>query len=127
MPKRPRRVVRRVLFPRYTAFIGMTAMYTVPIDVREFAEVDVRGWQGTGIGSTPASVTFTIQRSADLENWVDEAAFSPPADDEEMHNYHLAYPWLRAKAAVAGSDPGISCWLLGDFVARDAPGAGEAP
>lgn len=127
MPQRRRRVDRVVFFPRYTAFVGTTALYTAPLDARAYAEVDLLGWQGTGLGGTPASVSFTLQHSADLENWVDETAFSPTAGSEAMNNYHLAYAWVRAKAAVTGADPGVVCWLTGELVYREGPAAGEAP
>ena len=94
-------------------------MYSAPMDVRAYALVILTGWQGTGLGSTPASVEFVIQQSPDLDNWSEETTFSPTAGEEESCTVRLLYPWVRVGMSVAGSDPGVSCWLVGEFVRRE--------
>jgi hypothetical protein len=66
-------VDRIVLFSRHTAFIGTGALYAAPLDVRAYGDVTIVGFQGTGLGGTPATVEYTLQRSADLSEWEDEA------------------------------------------------------
>lgn len=119
----PKYTVRIVIFPRYTTMIGATPLYSSPMDVRAYAEAIFVAWQGTGLGGTPATVTYTIQQSPDLETWVDLDTLSPSAGTEETQGVVFSYPWIRVKAVVSGSDPGVAGWLVGDFVRRDAPGA----
>ena len=120
-----RRVVRIVIFPRYTALIGGPATYSGPLDMRPFSEGVLTGWQGTGLGTTPATVEFTVQQSADLEFWHDGTPFSPAsANSEVTATPVVGLPWMRVKADVAGADPGVSVYLVGDFVLREGVGEG---
>jgi hypothetical protein len=119
----PNRVVRIVLIPRYTALIGTTAMYTAPLLVREWSEAALVGWESTGIGNGDA--TLTVQLSDDLENWTDEEEMSLTAESEVTAVLEISRAWLRVKAVVTGSDPGVTCWLEGEFVERE--GAGGRP
>lgn len=104
--------------------IGTAATYSAPMDVRAYVRAILTAWQGTGLGSTPATLEFTVQESVDLENWVDIGSVSPDAGTEETLEVNFSYAWMRVKTVVTGSDPGVMGWLLGEFVRRDA--AGEA-
>jgi len=122
----PRRVDVIVIFPRHTTLVGTTALYSAPMNLRAYSEGFLTGWQGTGLGTTPATVTFTPQKSADLETWFDEDPFSPASANAEVTSeIGITLPWARVKAVVSGADPGVSIWLLGEFVRREGPGAGE--
>ena len=115
-----------VIFPRHTPFIGTTALYSAPIDVRDYVEAFLTGWQGTGLGSTPATVEFSAEKSTDLDVWFPGTPFSPAsADAEVISGVGIYHPWLRFKAEVSGADPGVTCWLVGGFVRREGPVAGE--
>jgi len=121
-----KRVDRIVIFPRYTAFVGTGQVYSAPIDVRAYGEAILTAWQGTGLGTVPATLEYTVEYSADLEIWVDDGSFSPAAGTEAAFLPDLRYPWLRVKAVVTGTDPGVTAWLVGDFVYREGLGAEEA-
>ena len=43
-------VVRIVVHPRYTTLVGTAAVYTQPIDVRNFGTAIFVTWMGTGMG-----------------------------------------------------------------------------
>jgi hypothetical protein len=102
-------------------------VYSAPIDVRLYSEAFLNGWQGTGLGASPSTVEFTAQRTMDFEKWFDDTPFSPGgADAEVVSEIGIYSPWLRVKAEVSGLDPGICCWLVGEFVRREGPVAGEA-
>ena len=120
------RVERVVLFPRYTAFIGTTALYSGPVDVRDYAGMVLTAWMGTGLGTTPAEVEFTLQQSPDLENWSDAGSLTPDAGEEETDTFSFQYPWMRVKAVVSGTNPGVTCWLEGELVRREDATGGTA-
>ena len=120
----PNRVRRIVVFPRYTPFVGTTPVYSAPADVRDFSGGIFVGWQGTGLGLSPASVEFTLEVSQDLENWFASTVISPAANTEEAGDVEFPYAWMRWKAVPSGTDPGVTGWLVGDIVLRE--GAGEA-
>ena len=122
----PGNVDREVIYPRYSNMIGTTAVYSEPRDVRAYSQAILIAWQGTGLGSTPATVEFTVQQSLDLENWVDIGSVSPDAGTEEALNVTFTFAWMRVKSVVTGSDPGVAAWLIGEFVRRDQAGGGEA-
>ena len=128
MPKRlPKKRVRRaVVFPRFTGFVGTTALYSAPVDVGRYSDGIFVAWRGTGIGSTPASVVFTVQQSTDLDVWVDGSTISPSADSESVLSLGLTYPWMRVKAVVSGSDPGVCGWVVVELVMREGSREGEA-
>ena len=120
-----RRVDRIVIFPRYTAFVGTEPLYSAPLDMRNYAHGVFVGAQGTGIGLTPAEVEYTMQLSPDLENWVDIDTISPSAGGEASGDMDFRHPWMRWRADLAGADPGVTSWLVGDVVWRDGlPGGG---
>jgi hypothetical protein len=116
-----------VLFNRFTPLIGAGPFYSAPINARLYAEAVLTGWHGAGFGATPATVEFTVQSSADLETWVDGGTFSPASAEAEVaHSSGILHPWFRARADIQGSDPGVTIWLVGQFVHREGPVAGEA-
>jgi len=121
-------VKRVVIFPRFTGLVCTTSVFTPPMDVRAFRSVKLVGWQGTGLGVTPATVEFTVQGSMDVENWTDIGTLSFAGPDEEATvGVNFEYPWSRVKAEISGTNKGITFWLLGAFVFRDGPGVrGEA-
>jgi hypothetical protein len=104
--------------------IGTAPTYTAPMDVRVYAQAILTAWQGVGLGSTPATIEYTVQESLNLEDWVDIGTLSPDAGLEETLAVNFGFAWMRIKTVVTGSDPGVMTWLVGDFVRRDA--AGEA-
>ena len=79
-----------VLFQRFTPAFGDGPIYSAPVDSRRWIEGVYVGWQGTGLGDTPATVEFTLQHSPDLIDWSD----------------------------VSGADPGLTLWLVGTMVRR---------
>jgi len=117
-------VDRFVFFARNTVFVGGTALYTTPVDVRRYSSGVFVGWQGTGLGLTPASLEFTLEASHDLENWVDGSVLSPSADAEETASAEIEFPWIRWRAEVTGADPAVTGWLVGDLVRREPAGPG---
>lgn len=120
-------VDRIVIFPRYTTFVGNASLVSQVFDARAWTKAIFLGGQGAGIGGTPATLQFTLQVSADLENWLDAVTFpSSPAPGEFEQIDVLVYPWMRVKAVVTGADPAISAWLVADMVRRTDEGAEDA-
>ena len=121
-------VVRIVIFPRYTSFVGTGDLRSPPIDIRTFADALFVGWQGNGLGATAATLQFTLEFSMDLTTWIGAVTFpsSPVAVTEFVQSIVLQYPWMRVKAVVTGADPGISAWLTVDLTLRRNKAAGEA-
>lgn len=124
----PKRVDRIVFFQRHTPLVGTTPMYTPPMDVGAYVGGVLTAWQGTGLGGgSAATVAFTAQQSPDLEVWLDSTSLAPPtADSEVSGSIAFQYRWMRLKAQVSGSDPGVACWLAGELVRREGPMNGEA-
>jgi hypothetical protein len=119
-----RRVQRIVIFGRYTPLVGTPALYSGPFDVRAFSGGVFVGWQGTGLGLTPASVEYTMELSQDLEHWIETDVLTPSAGAEETVESALDYPWMRWKAEITGADPCVTGWLVGDLVYREGMGPG---
>lgn len=120
-------VDRIVIFPRYTTFVGSTAVVSQVIDVRRWMTANFSGWEGTGLGLIPSTLQFTLQVSADLENWFDAGTFpGSPGPGEFSASQGLVYPWMRVKATVSGADPVVSAWLVAEMVRRKTAGAEEA-
>lgn len=112
---------RIVLLPRYSALVGATTFKLAPIWIRPYGSIVVAAARGTGLGgSGGASVTFALQQSPDLEIWSDLGTLSPGAGDsgEVASEFTLTMDWLRVKATVSGSDPGVTCWAVADLVPR---------
>ena len=119
-------VVRMVVFPRYTTLVGTSAVYSMPVEVREIAEAIFVAWMGTGIGATPATVEFKVQQSVDLAVWTDVVTITPSAGTETVSEVSFDLPWMRVMATVAGGDPGVSFWMTGELVRREDAAEGEA-
>ena len=119
-------VLRMVVFPRYTTLVGTSAVYTMPVDVREFGEAIFVAWMGTGIGATPATVEFKVQQSVDLVVWTDAATITPSAGAETVSEISFDLPWMRVMAVVTGGDPGVSFWMTAELVRREDAAEGEA-
>jgi hypothetical protein len=111
-----------VIFPRWTVFVGTTATYSGPVDVRAYGEAIFIAGRKTGMGSTSASVAFTVQVSPDLETWLDQASLSPAAEGEDAGETGLPYAWVRVKAVVTGADPVVAGFVVADLVRRDVRG-----
>jgi hypothetical protein len=111
-------VLRIVLFPRYTALYG-DEIYTAPINVKEFAKAVVTAWVGTGIGSTPASGGVAVEQSADLEHWHQVGSDLSPDNAEESATFEFDLEWVRFKAMVSGTNPGVTLWAVGAFIPRE--------
>jgi len=116
-------VLRVVIFPRHTAFYGTTPLPTRPINVKGYAKVLVTAWRGTGLGTTPASVQYHLDQSSDLEHWHEiGSAVSPPANQESSALKDLDMEWMRCRAVVSGTNPGVTGWAVAVLVPRDGEG-----
>jgi len=117
-------ILRMVLLPRYTALYGTTPFYSAPLNVKGFSKALISAWRGTGLGSTPATVEFQFEQSADLGLWhAVGGTFTPAsANAETTVTKDFVFEWVRLKATVSGSDGsrGVTVWAVGAFVPREA-------
>ena len=116
------RVARIILLPRYTALYGTVPFNGAPVNVRRFGSGLVTAWRSTGLGTSgaQASVVFKLQQSTDLGIWNNVGAtISPGAELEASEAVTLDLEWIRIVATVSGTKPGVTCWAIGTFVARE--------
>jgi hypothetical protein len=122
----PSSAVRLILLPRYTALHGAMTVYTPPLSVKDFASAIFTAWKSTGLGATPADVSFQIQQSTDLGIWVDlGSSFTPASAGAEIAvEREFTLEWIRLKAVVGtgATNPGITAWVVGAFVPRERAG-----
>jgi hypothetical protein len=111
-------VVRIVLFPRPTSIWGTTAVTSEAFNAKDFAKAIVVAGRGTGMGSTPATVTVIMEKSADMVRWFDAGEVQPWSGGEATLTVDLDLEWIRAKATVSGTVPGITLWAVADLVPR---------
>jgi hypothetical protein len=114
-----KRVMRLVVFPRFTTLVGTTPVYSPPIDVREYGDAIFTCWMGTGLGSTPAEVELEVQQSTDLVDWSVASMITLTAGAETVTEVSFDLPWTRVMATVSGSDPGVSFWMTVELVRRE--------
>jgi hypothetical protein len=94
---------------------------SAPLNVRAFAQANITAWRSKGIGTVGASLSVTLQRSVDLENWFDiGSAMTPAASSEQVSDFTFEYEWIRVKVTVTGAVAGVTGWVVGDFVERSA-------
>ncbi len=114
-------VQRIVLIPRFTAFYGPLIFKTVPLNVREFANVMLTVWRSTDFGAAGVGISVQPQQSADVENWHDVGSpLTPSAGGESVAFLDLDLEWMRLAVNVSGGDLGLTAWSVGDFVPRDS-------
>jgi hypothetical protein len=70
------------------------------------------------------SVGFYFQESTDQKDWTTCSGtsenWSPGAGTEGQVTAALKKRWFRVKALTTGTDPGVTCWVLG-FLERREP------
>ena len=47
------------------------------------------------------------------------AAAQPAANDEDTQQVNLDAEWMRVVVTLGGTDPAVTAWAIGDFVARE--------
>lgn len=111
-------VQKIVLIPRFTTFVGAQTFYTVPINVRDYHQVNVSTFAGVGIGSSP-TIEVDVEDSPDLKFWSVHTDVSPtPGSESTPATLVLKREWLRLKVTLGGTNPAFSSWAVGDFVMR---------
>ena len=69
-----------VFFPRFTTLTSAATFWSAPIDMIEFESFQLTCYRSTITGGGAPTITFYIQHSADLIDWVDlVASFDPSA------------------------------------------------
>src|SRR5689334_20956339 len=119
------RIQRIVMLPRFTSFYGAATFSTVPINVREFAQVILTAWRSTELAAPGLTLSMALEESTDTQVWHSAgSALAPTADQELTGSYSLTMEWVRLSVTVSGGGLGASCWAVGDFVPREGPPAG---
>lgn len=109
------------LVPRFSGFIGEATYETVGLNVTDFAGATVHAWRSAFVG-TGVSVTFTFEESIDQENWTTcdgGDADDPGAIAEEVYTITLKKRWFRVKIDLAGTNCGVTCWVVTEFERRE--------
>lgn len=106
-----------LLIPRYTAFAGAGTFLTAPMNVREYSRVLATFEEAGALGASGPTVLVYIEESPDLEIWNE---IGDSINDHETDTREFQFEWMRLKLVVSGSDPGFTCWCVGDFVRRHA-------
>jgi hypothetical protein len=109
-------VERIILLPRYTSFAGTGTFHTAPVNVRPYSRATVNYVETGALGSIGPEVDVRVEESADLEIW-EEIGGNLNSGEPETREFR--FEWIRLKLAVTGSDPGFTCWCVGDFVLRE--------
>ena len=104
-----------ILLPRFSSFGGAGTFLGAPMNVREYGRAILTCVKAGALGSTPATLAASVQESADLEIWTDiGSALTDGVPGERAFRFE----WIRMKYVVVGTDPGVTCWCVGDFVQR---------
>ena len=112
------RTERVVLVPRFTSFVGVRTFVSQPMSVRRFVSAWLTAWRSDGIGSP--SVQVAVEQSTDLLSWYSAGtAAQPAANDEDSEQLNFDADWMRVVVTVGGTDPAVTVWAVGDFVARE--------
>ena len=116
-------ILRVVLFPRPTAIWGTSAVSSEPFRSKDFCQAVVVAGARTGMGATPATVSVTLEQSADGVRWFTiGSALTPAANDEDTDAFDLDLEWMRATATVTGGSPGVTMWAVAGMVPRVSSG-----
>ncbi len=110
-------VRRTVLVPRFSSFVGAQAFTTQPVPVEIFEAANLTAWRGTALG-TAATFSDVVQQSQDLQIWSDLATLSPSANAESSAGVSFTMNWMRLSITLGGTNPVVSCWVVGDFMTR---------
>lgn len=68
-----------VFFPRFTTLTSAQAFWTTPIDMIEFESFQLTCFRSVITGGGAPTITFYIQHSADLIDWVDMVGSFDPS------------------------------------------------
>ena len=107
-------LVPLVLIPRFSTYTGAHSFYTIAMDVTEYAKAIVNVWRGDLAGAGTFLISF--EESTDQQNWTvctGGTAADPGADTEAQYTATITKRWFRAKVAVTGTDPFVTCWAVG--------------
>lgn len=113
----PQEVERIVLVRRYTTLVGTAPFHTKPRNIRRFASANVVAWAGEGTGTNP-EIMIQIQESSDLNIWRNVGGAFSPSAGEATGQREFTLPWMRLLMFLTGTDPAMSCWVIGEFVVR---------
>jgi len=114
-----RSTVPIVLLGRYTTLAGSSTFHTIPVNVVDYASVELTISRGKMI--VGGAVTFMVQHSSDRSTWFSETGVDPGADGQNVYEYTLSRQWLRLAVTLGagGSDfPVVSCYAVGTLVTR---------
>jgi hypothetical protein len=111
-------VQRIVLLHRFTSFAGAATFYSAPINVRAFAEAEITVYRSDGMG-TITTYEIGVDQSPDLEYWYEDASeIAPAAGAEATAQKTFELEWIRLRIVLAGTDPAVTSWAVGNFVPR---------
>jgi len=116
------RLVPVVLFQRFTSLLGAGSFEGFAFDVRAYEGARINMWRGPLVGSGSPTFSFFFQESTDRNTWVacegTSAGEDPGADTESQVTFALSKRWFRAYVALAGTQPGVTCWAQGFLIKR---------
>ncbi len=108
-----------VLFPRYTGLSGAASFKTAALDVNDYASATVSIWRGKLL--TGSFFGATCLESTDQINWTlcgGTTGIDPGENTEALIVAHLQKRWFCLSIALAGTNPGVTCWAVGALERR---------
>jgi hypothetical protein len=108
-------VEKVILIPRFTSYAGANTFLQAPMNIREYESAVFLYQLVATIGTIGPSITVKVQESPDLSIWYD-AGPALVSGDPETRTFR--FEWIRLHIEMSGTDPGFTCWCVGDFVRR---------
>jgi hypothetical protein len=114
-------LVPLVMLPRYSMFAGASTEFTtIAMDVTEYENAILNCWRGPLSGGGAFQMTF--EESTDQVTWSTcagtTANWDPGASTEAQVTAQLKKRWFRVKVNLTGTDPVVSCWVVGALEER---------
>ncbi len=119
------KLVRVVLFPRYTTFAaqGGTEFETLPLDLAAFDTARITLWHAPMNGTVNPTTTFFFDESTERNTWTncEDTPFQGRVigpDNEVVEAFPFRRKWFRLRVRIDGANPAVTCFAVGVFVKR---------
>jgi hypothetical protein len=111
-----------ILFSQFSTIVGAHDFATPGLAVERFQGGNLTLWRGELTGDDGPQFGFYLEESDDQETWTycsgAAGQFDPGADQEVTLSFVLSKRWLRGRAELTGTKPGVSLWAHGFVQAR---------
>lgn len=127
------KLIPLILVPRYTSYMGATSdtpgegttdYVSAPIEVNAYASGSITAWRGHLAGTSSPTFKLYVQASTDGVAWKDlhltmTDPWVDPGEEQALTvTFSCDQRFIRARVALGGTDPAVTCWATGFLVDR---------